>query len=441
MTNSESSFIVSSMYDLLKPDGINVIELGSGKYQLMRPAALSNLHNIAFRSFTGDLLPFTNIELPKLKAELIMMTNGLKSVTLTGQDTMDLPSVNTYENTKQNIILSLDKAWTCNKDAESQVIYNIEEIVELMNEKLKDYFVYTAFKPVYTGDSNILTMYFNGYKQFLSETADGNFCSILYNTTDNKLYIPRFNSSNIFEMKEVYNSSTTLPSGYDRVMKAFFDPLSATGFIVYEDTTSFRIKVDVIRWDYVEAKFVQEQVETFNKPGSVTDGLLNSSHPTYPLHFFANGATLSSRVIGYCHVSMIESAIGEIVPAIKFTYYILGTKYTPSPVEIYNYIAANEDVIAVYPSNNVLYVYGIDIHTDGRIHLLMCPPGTIQSTDLIHAVDIYLPSLTLTSSGISYTYGSAACNGINWSCTYENYTTHGVYQSIQYNFTDIKIKI
>ena len=47
--SNESSFIVSSMYDLLNPDGINVIEIGNGKYQLMRPSSLSNLHNIAFR--------------------------------------------------------------------------------------------------------------------------------------------------------------------------------------------------------------------------------------------------------------------------------------------------------------------------------------------------------------------------------------------------------
>lgn len=159
MTNSDSSFIVSSLYDILKPDGVNVIELGNGKYQLMRPAALSNLHNIAFRSFTGELLPFTSIDLPKLKAELIMMSNGLKSVTLSGQDTMDLPAVNTYDNTKQNVILSIDKAWTYNADADSQVIYNIQEIVELMNERLKDYFVYTSITNNYSSASHFQVFY------------------------------------------------------------------------------------------------------------------------------------------------------------------------------------------------------------------------------------------------------------------------------------------
>ena len=266
--SNESSFIVSSMYDLLNPDGINVIELGNGKYQLMRPSALSNLHNIAFRSFTGDLLPFTSIELPKLKAELIMMTNGLKSVTLSGQDTMDLPAVNTYDNTKQNVILSIDKAWVYNKDAESQVIYNIEEIVELMNEKLKDYFIATGLKSIWNNNSDISTMYLNTFKQYISELPEENFCSIMYNDITHLLYIPTINSNNELQMNVVLNSNTSIISGYV-VHKAFFDPYSNIGFIVYRNSANNHIFVDSIRYDSANSRYVQEQTGSYNAPKNV----------------------------------------------------------------------------------------------------------------------------------------------------------------------------
>ena len=137
------SLTVSSNYDLLHPDGINCSYDGNGSFQIKRPNALSNLKRVNFRAFKGELLPFTNIALPSLKAELVLMSNGLKSVTLDGNDTIDIPGVESYANDKHNVILSINKAWTYSEDEDSQVIANINEIIEIMNEKLKDY-----FKPV-----------------------------------------------------------------------------------------------------------------------------------------------------------------------------------------------------------------------------------------------------------------------------------------------------
>lgn len=430
--SNESSFIVSSMYDLLNPDGINVIELGNGKYQLMRPTSLSNLHNIAFRSFTGDLLPFTSIELPKLKAELIMMTNGLKSATLSGQDTMDLPAVNTYDNTKQNVILSIDKAWVYNKDAESQVIYNIEEIVELMNEKLKDYFINVGTKTVFH-DANISTAYINNYKQLISKddyNEVNDFCSIMYNTSNNKYYIPNMNSENILAMNEVYNSSTSIPSGYDKITKAFFDQLANIGFIVYENTSNSNIKVDAIRYDSSNSRYVQEEVETFSKPTNADIRILDKDHPTYPLHFFAYGITKDWRIIGYIRITPNSTAPTH--PMLKFTYYISGTKYSASGVDIYSYLISS--IASIFNTNNVLHIYGIDIKNDAKINLIASKLNNTVN-DLIYGITITLPKFTLSSSGVSFN-GTPSVS-VDWNCTLQQYMNNAVYKSIKYNFTSI----
>lgn len=419
------------MYDLLNPDGINVIELGNGKYQLMRPSALSNLHNIAFRSFTGDLLPFTTIELPKLKAELIMMTNGLNSVTLSGQDTMDLPAVNTYDNTKQNVILSIDKAWVYNKDAESQVIYNIEEIVELMNEKLKDYFIFTSFKSIWNNSNTLSTMFIDTFKQYMSELPEESFCSIMYSDITHKLYIPTINSSNELQMNEVYNSNTSLASGYV-VHKAFFDPFSNIGFIVYRNTVNNHIFVDSIRYDSANSRYVQEQTGSYNAPKNVDIRLIDPSHPSLPLHFFAYGLTSTSRTIGYAYIAPNPDAPTH--PCLYFTFYINGVKYTKF-VDIYNFLTSDPNIMQVFSTHNVLYLYGIDIKAEGAFYLIASKPSN-SLYDSVYGITMILPSFTISSEGnISFT--PPADVSVPWNCTLEQYVNQKVYKSIKYNFTDM----
>ena len=431
MTNSEPSFIVSSMYDLLKPDSINVIELGNGKYQLMRPAALSNLHNIAFRSFTGDLLPFTTIELPNLHAELIMMTNGLKSATLTGQDTMDIPAVNTYENTKQNIILSIDKAWTYNKDAESQVIYNIEEIVELMNEKLKDYFIFTGIKSIWNDSNTLSTIFINNFKQYMSELSEESFCSIMYSDITHTLYIPTINTSNELQMNEISKSSTTLASGYV-VHKAFFDPYSNYGFIVYRNTTTNHIYVDPIVYDSNNSVYVQVRSGSYNAPTNVDTRVIDRSSPTQPIHFFAYGASRASRVIGYVHIASNPSAPTH--PCLRFAYRINNTGYTKL-VDIYNFLTSNPSVAQILSTHNVLYVYGLDIKEYADFHLIASQP-TGSLSDNVYGIIITFPAFSISSTG-NISFGTNVNTEVFWSCTLEQYVNQKVYKSIKYNFTDM----
>jgi hypothetical protein len=421
------------MYDLLKPDGINVVELGNGKYQLMRPAALSNLHNIAFRSFTGDLLPFTTIELPNLHAELIMMTNGLKSATLAGQDTMDIPAVNTYENTKQNIILSIDKAWTYNKDAESQVIYNIEEIVGLMNEKLKDYFIFTAIKSIWNNSNTLSTIFINNFKQYMSELPEESFSSIMYSDITHKLYIPTINTSNVLQMNEVSNSSTILASGYV-VHTTFFDPYSNIGFIVYRRTNNNinHIFVDSIKYDSGMSIYVQQQVGSFNAPRNVDTRVINQSIPSQPLHFFAYGSSRASRIIGYTYIAPNPNAPTH--PCLYFTFYTNNTKYTKF-VDIYDFLTSNPSIAQILSTHNVLYVYGLDIKEYGDFHLIASQP-TGSLSDSVYGIIITFPAFSISSTG-NISFGTDVNTEVFWSCTLEQYVNQKVYKSLKYSFTDI----
>lgn len=171
------SMVISSVYDLLHPDGVNVRKLGdTGTLSITKPTSISNITKVSFRSFTGELLPFTNIELPDLCCELVLMSDGLKSATLTGNDTIDLGGVQTYDDTKRNVILSFRKAWTYNESStsDSPLLDNIVEVVDIMNSKLKEYFTKNHYSiATYDQDHALSTCLFtSAYKAKVGPSYD-----------------------------------------------------------------------------------------------------------------------------------------------------------------------------------------------------------------------------------------------------------------------------
>ena len=84
--NEDNNFVISSNYDLLNTDNINV-RWDQNKILITRPYGLSNLSKIQFRDFNGELLPFTSLQLPKLKAEVRLIQNqGISKVDFNGFD-------------------------------------------------------------------------------------------------------------------------------------------------------------------------------------------------------------------------------------------------------------------------------------------------------------------------------------------------------------------
>lgn len=134
--NDDNNFVISSNYDLLNTDNINV-RWDQNKILITRPYGLSNLSKIQFRDFNGELLPFTSLQLPKLKAEVRLIQNqGLSKVDFNGFDNFYIQKDFEY-NTKNNVLFTIDKDWTYNEDRDNQIISNIEELIKLIEIRMQ----------------------------------------------------------------------------------------------------------------------------------------------------------------------------------------------------------------------------------------------------------------------------------------------------------------
>ena len=132
----DNNFVISSNYDLLNTDNINV-RWDQNKILITRPYGLSNLSKIQFRDFNGELLPFTSLQLPKLKADVRLIQNqGLSKVDFDGFDNFYIQKDFEY-NTKNNVLFTIDKDWTYNEDRDNQIISNIEELIKLIEIRMQ----------------------------------------------------------------------------------------------------------------------------------------------------------------------------------------------------------------------------------------------------------------------------------------------------------------
>ena len=134
--NDDNNFVISSNYDLLNTDNINV-RWDQNKILITRPYGLSNLSKIQFRDFNGELLPFTSLQLPKLKADVRLIQNqGLSKVEFDGKDNFYIQKDFEY-NTKNNVLFTVDKDWTYNEDRDNQIISNIQELIKLIEIRMQ----------------------------------------------------------------------------------------------------------------------------------------------------------------------------------------------------------------------------------------------------------------------------------------------------------------
>lgn len=135
--NDDNNFVISSNYDLLNTDNINV-RWDQNKILITRPYGLSNLSKIQFRDFNGELLPFTNLQLPKLKADVMMIQNegqAMGRMIVHGRD--NFYTTQDFEYTPQkNVVFTIEKDWTYNEDKENQIISNIQELLKLIEIRM-----------------------------------------------------------------------------------------------------------------------------------------------------------------------------------------------------------------------------------------------------------------------------------------------------------------
>ena len=211
---------ISANYDLLNNDNLNVSWHGS-TIELQRPLGINHISKLNFRSFKGDLLPFTNLNLPTLKTEIILTSEGISEKTITGSDNVYSPEEYTYKTDKINKIIEFSKEWTYESSADSQLALNINECIEEANRRLITMYPIIGFGYRYNIDSTDKMIYSDSNAEVLC-----NFSNAFIYKSNNKLIKKSANSSFVVSDSEIY----TLNNSYDYVMCGGNDYIN---FVVY----------------------------------------------------------------------------------------------------------------------------------------------------------------------------------------------------------------
>ena len=165
--DGDTNLTISCNYNLLNND--NTVRWNGNEITLLKPYGLSNVKKICFRGFKGDLLPFTNMDLPKFRVEVVLTGENVGAANITGTDGIygEVKDYNLYQK-EGNTILTFDKAWTYDANEDNQLIYNIKEAVAEVNRRLKVMYPFKSY-----------------YNEFdLSETYDTNYINKIYFDTD-----------------------------------------------------------------------------------------------------------------------------------------------------------------------------------------------------------------------------------------------------------------
>lgn len=202
--------IISQDYNLLSDNNPNVIWSGN-KVQLRRPNGLSNPKKLKFRSFQTELLPYTSLNLPKLKTELYLTTStDADAVTVGGRyNRFGIgPLLKTEYNTSDNkseVLDSFTKAWTYNSDYDSQIEYNIKECIDFANIRFNEWLQIVEEGYIYKDyDNYLLRDYINENIGILPKyNYSDSICSIVgdkvaiatYNDDTHKLDLNLTNTS------------------------------------------------------------------------------------------------------------------------------------------------------------------------------------------------------------------------------------------------------
>lgn len=206
--DSNENFTISCNYNLLKND--TTVRWSGNEITLLKPYGLSDVKKVCFRGFKGDLLPFTSLELPKLRIEVVLTGENVSEASITGIDGMYGESkYYNITNRDGNTLLTFDKAWTYDASEDNQIIYNIKEAVAEVNRRLKVMYPFKSF-----------------YNEFdISETYDSSYINKIYfdndiipiNNNPGSTILGYSKSKNKFVMVHANNSGE-----YEQVDMKFF---------------------------------------------------------------------------------------------------------------------------------------------------------------------------------------------------------------------------
>lgn len=231
----KNSLIITSNYNLLDNDNITV-SWSNNTVSVKRPSGLSNLSKIRYRNFKGSMLPFTQIDLPNLIVEVVVTGNGVDSGVIEGADG-PWPEIFEYKLGQKNVLLSFNKAWTYDSNADDQLKYNIEEAVREVNRRLLERYPIIRYDTIY----GLEETYFEGMTQRIYYTDSiapisinvGSYLLGLSNSIEHKISMIYSNGSN--------ELTTNFDFSLNRVMctSCSYDMKVIVGMTEYVSSTNY----------------------------------------------------------------------------------------------------------------------------------------------------------------------------------------------------------
>ena len=265
----DNALTVSQTYDLLN-ENVNVT-WNEAIIKLKSPYSLNTISSISFRSFTGELLPYTTLELPTIEFGIkALLSKSLNYPSyLKGTDNIFIKNfislLNQYNNSTDNIIYQNTKIFTYDSSSDLQIDYNINEIINFLNEIFNEWLGSFSHNYIlggyYNFDRLIYTTFFN-YTPF--NLSSGNLAFI----NNAIVRIPYFNSSNelSYYTYDISNQITGYTpyfcssSIYTNQILIHLDKSSNSEFIylIYENSTLIKTYIDF----YVDCDLWNNDIKT-----------------------------------------------------------------------------------------------------------------------------------------------------------------------------------
>ena len=147
--NLQESQIISVNYNLLQNN--DIVSWNGNNISLKSPFGLTTIRKVMFRQFVGELLPYTNIELPQLKCDLFAYVipsyevkkddkAGLREGKIQGKTSGEFPNF-IYDVSSGNptLLTTYNKPWTYDASCDDQIEYNISEMLSYVNESFSNW--------------------------------------------------------------------------------------------------------------------------------------------------------------------------------------------------------------------------------------------------------------------------------------------------------------
>lgn len=133
---SKEPFVISQTYDLLKETS-TASNWEGNQIRITRPYGLSNVSAVKFREFKGEMLPFTQMDLPELKCEVTAKVRKMATAEIVGDMNEYTQEEITAGGTNEGKVFEFSKAWTYDSNAESQIIHNVSECIQMANQRMQ----------------------------------------------------------------------------------------------------------------------------------------------------------------------------------------------------------------------------------------------------------------------------------------------------------------